>query len=187
MPAFESSDPTRIDSTCIEMIGQFFKDRRIKVIQDDQTSPGSYYIRDRACIQGIRGTPSDLVTLLAEKGYIWLDPTDPKRFFKKETHGNICMVLVAALKGVEKELASEVYNKLEANILQFLPEPRWDDPSRSKEEIRKELSDIQDQLLQVVHAHQRCAQKGNLAEFSVKVPEKTIRFDSTILKALCNH
>lgn len=60
-----------IPAACRDTIAAFLKDQRISVLQDHFISQ-SYYIRDRECIEGIRGTVEDQIRILNEQELNWV-------------------------------------------------------------------------------------------------------------------
>lgn len=60
-----SPEDQLLSKTCAPVLNQFLNDSKIKVVGDN-ANPDSWYIRDRSCIESIKGSPNDLFTLLLE-------------------------------------------------------------------------------------------------------------------------
>ncbi len=58
------------DGACDAIVNDFMNQNRIAVVQDHRVSK-SFYIRDRACIETILGTPNEWLTLLGIERYLW--------------------------------------------------------------------------------------------------------------------
>lgn len=66
-----SGDDDRMVRDCETMYERFFDEARIRVVHDPMT-PGSYYIRDRSCIEMIRGTPGEMMQYFAGEPRAWI-------------------------------------------------------------------------------------------------------------------
>ncbi len=62
------------ENECDRMVNRFLDDEKIGVVSD-YAWPDSWYIRDRACIKSIRGTPRDILEIMASDRDFW----DPKK------------------------------------------------------------------------------------------------------------
>lgn len=58
------------ETPCDQLANRFLTEENIKVVSDDAWAD-SWYVRDRNCIEDIRGTPSDILRIMATDRTIW--------------------------------------------------------------------------------------------------------------------
>ncbi len=100
-PRLEFISGTAAENTCEKFVNTLFEELKPKVVLDDAW-PGSWYIRDRACIQSIRGTPQDLLPILSHPGF-WSKTTLDGEIRESSINENASLFNIFA-----KMLASEI-------------------------------------------------------------------------------
>jgi hypothetical protein len=105
----DSMDSTGIleDARCGQFIDQYLKDTDVKVIHDHLIDK-SFYLRDRNCIQTIRGTPAELIEMAAKNDLLWLRPCRSVNAGAKA----FVRILGKALAEYANEVPLDIINKL---------------------------------------------------------------------------
>lgn len=93
------------DVKCSKITAKFLAENKIKVIQDNFIDK-SFYIRDRGCIETIRGTGAELVEIFAENPFLLLQTCSERPGSK----GNPALVLRELLE--KEKITESISNKI---------------------------------------------------------------------------
>jgi hypothetical protein len=165
----EPEDVAGREGSCEELIQSFYSDTGIKVVLDEQWRDQvwieeniihhtSWYIRDRGCIRGITGMPSEITSLLASVPDPWRSYDSP--FLRSAEEGRFSLWIQALLTDSRSPTRDQMnYLKKSAKDSSI----RWEINNRSLEmvgEIR--LSNV---VATVVESWSRCKDRGSLKTF----------------------
>jgi hypothetical protein len=149
------------DSDCEKTLSNYLAKFKFKIVQD-YVIQTSYYIRDRSCIQDIKGTPFDIIEMLANEDDMWSTPCpeeglDIYDLFSNENRSdqelhNIPDLLLGALASLNEPISAETYQALEKRIA----EAHWE---------LVYVSRIRTMLLLYLKNRKACEEKGRLKEF----------------------
>ncbi len=100
------------DEQCGSFIDKYLVQSNAKVVQDHAIKK-SFYLRDRSCIETIKGSPKDVIELAANRRLLWLAPCE-----KDGSRGVLAMMdsLNQALISHEGTVPDNVLTKIAGNL-----------------------------------------------------------------------
>jgi hypothetical protein len=111
---------------CDDLVDRFLGDSKIAVVLDHEIDK-SFYIRDRACIETIHGTPDDLYQIVLQNNGLWADNCG---VFNNDMLPGILMELLvqkaAPISDSEKEIltknikTSSINEDMKKNMISFI-------------------------------------------------------------------
>lgn len=125
---------------CADFVSAYLNDSKAKVIQDFAISK-SFYIRDRTCIESLRGTPKEIIEIASRNDLLFLAPC-----------GN---------SGV-KDFARIIYRSL--------VEEKVDPAAPVLQKIGANLK-LAGQDSQMLESYRKCAQTGHLDRFNESIKQ----------------
>lgn len=134
------------DSSCEVVYERFFNETAVKIVQDHQVRR-SWYLRDRSCIRGIRGTPPQIIEILAEREAIWHNHCTQAR-----SGESLMRLLLAALIEMNDSVSSELLRKISLN-------------ARDSTIVYSPVNQV---VPEIVNAYQRCHDTKRRALFKKK-------------------
>jgi hypothetical protein len=169
--------PGPTNQKCEETVSRFLNEAGIKVVQDQEVQK-AFYVRDRACIEEVLGTPADLLRIFSDKTYLWLNSCadDP---LESGTHtDSIFTLLIQAFKSINRPVEPAIYERLKANV-SYLSDRR--------------NRDLHSRLSALIDAHERCSRLEKMPDFRLHVPNsfgldlKVSELDKLCVSAAADH
>lgn len=99
------------DKRCAKMVNEYTQKTDVKIVQDHVIKK-AFYIRDRSCIETIKGTPKELIEFAAKNEFLWLTPCNGYG----GGAGSFSLIVIDALTKVEKNVPKNVIEKLIQNF-----------------------------------------------------------------------
>jgi hypothetical protein len=144
------------ESICEKIVTRFLDEASIKVVHDHEIQK-SFYIRDRACIKTVLGTPEELLHLFASQIHLWLNSCHEDTLKMSEKTKSLFAVLTDALGNYDKPVPAATIDQLKQNV-SLLKE------AEDSAGLKKKMTDI-------IDAHVRCQGQHQLGLFRESTEE----------------
>jgi hypothetical protein len=141
---------------CANKIYDFIKDNDIKIIQDHFVKM-SWYIRDRSCIQNIKGSDLDVLQMFSQKEALWKQSCKEKVFRSKKKVEEYVMTYTVDIFAMVIDALKSLHEQKQDLALEI---------EGIKEQIQNSNIDYFSRGMKgILETYERCKNTNNMSEF----------------------